>query len=147
MWNEADWSGQEELRRRVLCQPHSTFTSVGGHLAICASLPSGRPEVVANRHKLMALLSYAGMLPSFDGRCGRCPSVHHLNEGVCRHETFSLYVGSVHVVVDVSPWSMPLPCEDLIANTLFLRSRADYRQLICMLQSKVLICDCNSYPD
>ena len=85
-------------------------------------------------------------LPFLDSDDGYvCPSVRHLNEGACRFRPNAIYVGSVSEVVDISPWSMPLPCANFADNADFLRARADLRVLLWHLQNKVLVCDCLSY--
>ena len=104
-----------------MSQSTSRFTEVCGHLAISASLPSGRGPAVAARKQLSSLLARAGTLPSLEGDNGTlCPSVFHLNEGACRFRPDALYVGSVANVVDVSPWSLPMPKASFGDNAIFL---------------------------
>ena len=131
----------------MLGQPTSTFTLLGGHLAISASMPSGRDDLVELRNELRVLLCAAGTLPSVDDAFGRGPSLKHLNDGACRHLPNVLYVGSVARSVDISPWSMPLPCDSFVSNVEFLRSRADYRELLWLIKTKTLVCDCNMHPN
>ena len=126
----------------VLRQRPSTFTHLGGHVAISASLPSGRRPVVEIREKLATLMSESGTLPLIDFVCGCRPTVRHLNEGAYRFRADAIYVGTVHEIKDVSPWSMPLPSADFEANSEFLLARADLHGLLWHLQDKVLICDC-----
>lgn len=131
----------------MLLQPSSKFTKLGGHVAICASLPSGRSSVVAVRERLSSLLTCAGMMPSLDCDVGCfCPSVRHLNEGACRYRPDALFVGTVDNIVDVSPWSLPLPEAEFYDNAFFLFSRADLRALLWPLRNKTLVCNCSSYP-
>ena len=122
----------------MLLQGPSVFTHLGGHVAISASLPSGRGSLLAVREKLMSLLSAAGVLPSIDCDFGCvCPTVRHMNEGACRSRPNTIYVVSVSTTVDISPWSMPLPGSSFGVNAAFLRARADLRVLLWFLQSKV----------
>ena len=138
---------QEALRAQVLAQPSSIFTELGGRVALSASLPSGKAPVLAARSEISGLLSDAGMLPSIDcdAKC-HCPSVHHLKDGACRFRPDSLFVGAVEQIIDISPWSLPLPCTSFLENTLFMQSRADLRVLLLHLRDKVLVCSCHSPP-
>ena len=84
-------------------QPSSRFITLGGHVAICASLPPGCAEAVEARSVLSALLSEAGTLPSLD--CvgeDRCRVVRHLDEGAARHRPNVMFVGSVSQTVGIS---------------------------------------------
>ena len=118
-----------------------------GHLAISASLPSGRGPAVAARKQLSSLLARAGTLPSFEGDNGTlCPSVFHLNEGACRFRPDALYVGSVTNVVDVSPWSLPMPKAIVGDNAVFLLKQNDLKALLWPLRNKYIVCDCTSFP-
>ena len=114
-------------------------------MAICASLPSGCSSAAEARRRVCALLGEAGTLPFLDCVAeDRCPHLQHLNEGATRHKSNVIFVGSASQVVDISPWSMPLPSDTFEANACFLRSRADLRAFLWPLRNKVLVCDCGS---
>ena len=72
-----------------------------------------------------------------------CPSVHHMNDGAILYRPDSLFVESVRKLIDISPWSPPLPCASFESNAIFLLSRADLRALLWHLRSRVLVCDCS----
>ena len=142
----ANWGRHESLRARVLDQPQSAFTALGGHLAISASLPSGREPVVEARDQLQSLLAEADSLLSVDcGDHGLAPCVVHLKDERRPHHPDVIFVGSVCCAADVSPWMRPLPSLPLIVIADFIYRRADLRSFSFPLRKKILLCDCRGH--
>ena len=87
------------------------------------------------------MLDVMGNRPSLDF-VSSCPGVRHLNEGAHRHKPNSIFVGEVKAVVDICPWSLPLPLEDITVNENFMKARGDLPELLWPLRNKCLVCDC-----
>ena len=98
--------------------------------------------MVEARTRLAGILRRSGILPSVDSVTDGPPKVRHLNEGARRHGFNAIFVGSISQIVDISPFSLPLPSSSFNDNVNFMRSRADLQSFLYHLQGKVLVCDC-----
>ena len=133
---------------QVLSQPPSKFTEMGGHVAISATLPSGRARVRSACNALSVLLQRGGTLPLCEfGPEDLVPCVRHMTCGPSCERPDAIFIGVPTNACQVSPWSMPLPLESFCVNADFLRARSDLRPLLWPLRNKILQCDCNKNDD
>ena len=128
-----------------MSQEPSSFTELGGHLALSAYLPSGAADVCLARNRLYELMIDAGTLPLREfGESDFVPLVYHMTSGTHLYRPDALFVGKPTMASDISPWSQPLPSCEFSVNVNFLSSRRDLRALLWPLRDKILYCDCSN---